>query len=118
MIIDGVTLDPVTPISSPSGVFFRAPSSGSASYRKMVSPIWFCQFSRPFAGHPDSRHYWSCGVCNMEIDTVSILIGRRAVVIGAGMSGLAATRALADHFEEVIVIERDSLPTDSTPRTG
>jgi 2-polyprenyl-6-methoxyphenol hydroxylase-like FAD-dependent oxidoreductase len=49
---------------------------------------------------------------------VSTLIGKRAVVIGAGMSGLAAARALADHFEEVIVIERDNLPTEATPRTG
>jgi 2-polyprenyl-6-methoxyphenol hydroxylase-like FAD-dependent oxidoreductase len=39
-------------------------------------------------------------------------------VIGAGMSGLAAARAVADHFEEVIVLERDSLPADAIPRTG
>jgi 2-polyprenyl-6-methoxyphenol hydroxylase-like FAD-dependent oxidoreductase len=45
-------------------------------------------------------------------------IGKRAVVIGAGMSGLAAARALADNFEEVVVLERDSLPADATPRTG
>jgi 2-polyprenyl-6-methoxyphenol hydroxylase-like FAD-dependent oxidoreductase len=49
---------------------------------------------------------------------MSIPIGKRAVVIGAGMSGLAAARALADHFGEVIVLERDSLPADATPRTG
>jgi 2-polyprenyl-6-methoxyphenol hydroxylase-like FAD-dependent oxidoreductase len=45
-------------------------------------------------------------------------IGRQAVVIGAGMSGLAAARALADHFEQVIVLERDGLPSDTTPRAG
>jgi 2-polyprenyl-6-methoxyphenol hydroxylase-like FAD-dependent oxidoreductase len=50
--------------------------------------------------------------------TVSIPIGKRAVVIGAGLSGLPAARALADHFEEVIVLERDSLPADATPRPG
>jgi 2-polyprenyl-6-methoxyphenol hydroxylase-like FAD-dependent oxidoreductase len=49
---------------------------------------------------------------------VSIPLGKRAVVIGAGISGLAAARALADHFEQVIVLERDSLPTDVTPRPG
>jgi glycine/D-amino acid oxidase-like deaminating enzyme len=49
---------------------------------------------------------------------VAIPIGKRAVVIGAGMSGLPAARALSDHFEEVIVLERDSLPAEATPRPG
>jgi 2-polyprenyl-6-methoxyphenol hydroxylase-like FAD-dependent oxidoreductase len=39
-------------------------------------------------------------------------IGRRAVVVGAGMGGLAAAGALADFFERVIVVERDHLPAD------
>ena len=34
----------------------------------------------------------------------------RAVVLGGGLSGLLAARALADTFEEVIVIERHSSP--------
>ncbi len=37
-------------------------------------------------------------------------IGKQAVVIGAGMGGLAAAGALADYFEQVMVLERDSLP--------
>ncbi|WP_051334743.1 FAD-dependent monooxygenase [Bradyrhizobium sp. Ai1a-2] len=45
-------------------------------------------------------------------------IGKQAVVIGAGMSGLAAAGALADHFERVIVLERDRLPSQAVPRTG
>ncbi len=43
---------------------------------------------------------------------------RHAVVIGAGMAGLAAARVLADSFEAVTVIERDTLPSASAPRTG
>ena len=43
---------------------------------------------------------------------------RRAVVIGAGMGGLAAARALADHFQEVVVIERDRLPATGENRKG
>jgi 2-polyprenyl-6-methoxyphenol hydroxylase-like FAD-dependent oxidoreductase len=45
-------------------------------------------------------------------------IGKQAVVIGAGMAGLAAAGALADHFERVIVLERDRLPDQAEPRTG
>src|SRR5215469_17572260 len=45
-------------------------------------------------------------------------VGKRAVVIGAGVSGLSAAQALADHFEEVIVLERDELPSDTAPRPG
>jgi 2-polyprenyl-6-methoxyphenol hydroxylase-like FAD-dependent oxidoreductase len=37
-------------------------------------------------------------------------IGRRAVVVGAGIGGLAAAGALADFFERVVVLERDVLP--------
>src|SRR5260221_7576724 len=46
------------------------------------------------------------------------LIGRRAIVIGAGMGGCSAARALADYFEHVIIIERDSLPAEPIPRSG
>jgi heterodisulfide reductase subunit A-like polyferredoxin len=31
----------------------------------------------------------------------------KAVVIGAGMAGLAAAKALSDYFDEVTVLERD-----------
>jgi phytoene dehydrogenase-like protein len=36
-------------------------------------------------------------------------IARQAVVIGAGIAGLAAAGALSDHFEQVVVLERDPL---------
>jgi hypothetical protein len=42
-------------------------------------------------------------------------IGRQAVVIGAGMAGLAAAGAVADYFEWVIVLERDRLPNQAAP---
>ena len=35
---------------------------------------------------------------------------KQAVVIGAGMGGLAAAKAVAPHFEKVFVFERDALP--------
>ena len=43
---------------------------------------------------------------------------KQAVVIGAGMGGLAAAKAVAPHFEKVIVFERDSLPDEPAPRLG
>ncbi len=45
-------------------------------------------------------------------------LGRRAVVIGAGIGGLAAAGAVAPFFEEVVILERDRLPSDATPRPG
>jgi 2-polyprenyl-6-methoxyphenol hydroxylase-like FAD-dependent oxidoreductase len=48
----------------------------------------------------------------------STLVGRQAVVIGASMAGLAVAGALADHFEQIIVLERDTLPSDAAHRAG
>ena len=45
-------------------------------------------------------------------------IGKRAVVIGAGMGGLAAAGALVGHFDDVVVLERDSLPDRPDHRAG
>ncbi|WP_432841633.1 NAD(P)/FAD-dependent oxidoreductase [Dactylosporangium sp. CA-092794] len=41
-----------------------------------------------------------------------------AIVIGAGIAGLAAARVLADRFPEVIVLDRDELPDSARPRKG
>jgi 2-polyprenyl-6-methoxyphenol hydroxylase-like FAD-dependent oxidoreductase len=49
---------------------------------------------------------------------MSSSIGQQAVVIGAGMGGLTAARALADHFERVLVLELDVLPADPIDRHG
>lgn len=46
------------------------------------------------------------------------MIGERAVVIGAGIGGLSAAGALADHFGEVVVLERDELPARPDYRAG
>jgi 2-polyprenyl-6-methoxyphenol hydroxylase-like FAD-dependent oxidoreductase len=47
-----------------------------------------------------------------------ILIGKQALVIGAGMAGLTAAAALADYFDQVVVLERDHLPSDPMHRAG
>ncbi|MEV4279960.1 NAD(P)/FAD-dependent oxidoreductase [Actinoplanes xinjiangensis] len=41
-----------------------------------------------------------------------------AVVIGAGMAGLAAARVLADRFARVTVVDRDTLPAEVESRRG
>jgi 2-polyprenyl-6-methoxyphenol hydroxylase-like FAD-dependent oxidoreductase len=43
---------------------------------------------------------------------------KQAVVIGAGMGGLAAAKAVAPHFEKVVVFDRDALPDAPEPRPG
>src|SRR5271170_3260210 len=60
----------------------------------------------------------SGGARNPRSPLMSTHLGKQAVVVGAGMAGLTAARALADHFERVIVIENDALPSDATPRPG
>ena len=45
-------------------------------------------------------------------------LGNQALVIGAGIGGLAAAGAVSDYFEEVIVLERDELPGRVIPRAG
>lgn len=44
--------------------------------------------------------------------------GGHATVIGAGMAGLLAARVLADVFDHVTVVERDSLTDDPVARRG
>jgi 2-polyprenyl-6-methoxyphenol hydroxylase-like FAD-dependent oxidoreductase len=45
-------------------------------------------------------------------------VGKHAIVIGAGMGGLAAAAAVGGQFERVTVVERDVLPLDASPRRG
>ena len=40
------------------------------------------------------------------------MIGKQAVVIGAGMGGLTAAGALAALFDQVVILERDTLPSE------
>ncbi|GGP55810.1 NAD(P)/FAD-dependent oxidoreductase [Streptomyces melanogenes] len=42
----------------------------------------------------------------------------QAVVIGAGIGGLTAARVLADHFEQVVLVESGTLPATAGPREG
>lgn len=46
------------------------------------------------------------------------MTGTRAVVIGGGIAGMCAARALADVYDRVIVIERDKYPAGVGERRG
>jgi len=46
----------------------------------------------------------------------SAQIGRQAIVIGAGIAGMAAAGALAGCFERVTLLERDGLADGVAPR--
>jgi 2-polyprenyl-6-methoxyphenol hydroxylase-like FAD-dependent oxidoreductase len=43
---------------------------------------------------------------------------RRAIVLGAGIAGLLAAHALTDHYDRVVIVERDRLPSTVTHRRG
>lgn len=43
---------------------------------------------------------------------------RRAVILGASMAGLLAARVLSEHFDDVVLLERDELPATAAPRKG
>ena len=45
-------------------------------------------------------------------------VGERAVVLGGSVAGLCAARVLADAFDDVVVVERDSLPHAPVERDG
>ena len=44
--------------------------------------------------------------------------GQRAAVIGGSMAGLLAARVLSDHFEEVVLFDRDRFPAEVSDRKG
>jgi 2-polyprenyl-6-methoxyphenol hydroxylase-like FAD-dependent oxidoreductase len=47
-----------------------------------------------------------------------VSLGRTAVVLGGSVAGLCSAGALAPHFDEVLVLERDELPPDAEHRRG
>jgi 2-polyprenyl-6-methoxyphenol hydroxylase-like FAD-dependent oxidoreductase len=49
---------------------------------------------------------------------MSGLLGQRAVVVGAGIGGLAMAGALAKYFEQVEILERDRLTASPASRSG
>ena len=46
------------------------------------------------------------------------LLQERAVVLGCGMAGIAAAAALQNHFDEVVIVDRDAMPEQPEPRRG
>jgi 2-polyprenyl-6-methoxyphenol hydroxylase-like FAD-dependent oxidoreductase len=46
------------------------------------------------------------------------MIDKRAIVIGGGIAGMCAARALSDFFDRVVVIERDKYPEGVIGRAG
>jgi flavin-dependent dehydrogenase len=53
-----------------------------------------------------------------ETASKSDYFGERAVVVGGGLAGLSAARALSDWFRQVVILDRDELPDSATPRPG
>lgn len=49
---------------------------------------------------------------------MTTLLGDRAVVLGGSIAGLLSARVLADHYAQVVVVERDELPAGAVHRRG
>ena len=49
---------------------------------------------------------------------MSRVLGERAVVLGAGMAGLLTARVLSDRYQQVIIVERDSVVGVGDARRG
>jgi 2-polyprenyl-6-methoxyphenol hydroxylase-like FAD-dependent oxidoreductase len=49
---------------------------------------------------------------------VADLLGRHAIVVGAGIGGLTAAKALSSYFNYITVLERDTLPAAPIARPG
>lgn len=52
------------------------------------------------------------------MSSLDVQTSNNAIVIGASMSGLLAGRALANHFDQVTLVERDVLPARGENRKG
>jgi 2-polyprenyl-6-methoxyphenol hydroxylase-like FAD-dependent oxidoreductase len=64
------------------------------------------------------RQNTACADEKAERGMAATVVGGRAIVIGAGIGGLAAAGAIAGSFEQVTVVERDALPADAADRPG
>ena len=53
-----------------------------------------------------------------ETASKSYYLGERAIVVGGGLAGLSAARALSDRFRQIVILDRDELPDRATPRHG
>jgi 2-polyprenyl-6-methoxyphenol hydroxylase-like FAD-dependent oxidoreductase len=53
-----------------------------------------------------------------EVVAKNSYLGKRAIVVGAGLGGLLAARVLSDYFDDVMILDRDELPDDAIPRPG
>jgi 2-polyprenyl-6-methoxyphenol hydroxylase-like FAD-dependent oxidoreductase len=53
-----------------------------------------------------------------EVVAKNSYLGKRAIVVGAGLGGLLAACVLSDYFDDVMILDRDELPDDAIPRPG
>jgi hypothetical protein len=53
-----------------------------------------------------------------ELASESYYLGDRAIVVGSGLGGLSAARAVSDRFHQVMILDRDELQADAAPRPG
>src|ERR1700687_2783377 len=89
------------------------------SMRPLAWPRRAPQLGRPRAPCPEApeaaRRPCACGLASRRIQRspsfmANTAIGKRAGVIGAGMARVPGAGPLVGRLDEVVVLERDSLP--------
>src|SRR5882757_5615015 len=82
--------------------------------------ILTCQCSRDSLRRKLCRNLRAV-ICRLQTaggGSMSGFLGRRAVVVGAGIGGLSMAGALAKYFEQVEILERDRLTASVGSRSG
>ena len=67
---------------------------------------------------PLNKSFGKTNYMRQETAFKSDYLGERAIVVGGGIAGLSAARVLSDRFHKVVILDRDELPNNATPRTG
>jgi NAD(P)-binding Rossmann-like domain len=104
------------------GLFVAVSSSNSGNQNKLSgSPLRMTFVTVTYRSADEDQVNKSIRRTNYmrrETASKSYYLGERAIVVGGGLAGLSAARALSDRFRQIVILDRDELPDGATPRHG